>query len=122
MIGSMIETFQMNLMAMAVLLSMSILPFVYNNWQLYGITWIELNSTLYKPCAVVLNSDFMPVFGVIKEIFNINTNYFFVCDVWETSCFVSRIHAYEVTYSHTVAVFNVDHLFDYHPLDYIIHH
>ena len=58
----------------------------------------------------------MPVFGVIKEIFKINTNYFFVCDVLETSCFVSRIHAYEVTYSHTVAVFNVDHLFDYHRL------
>ena len=72
---------------------------------------------MYKPGAVVvLNSDLMPVFGVIKEIFKINTNYFFVCDVLETSCFVSRIHAYEVTYSHTVAVFNVDHLFDYHPL------
>lgn len=39
-----------------------------------------------------------------------------MCDVLETSCFVSHIHAYEVTYSHTVAVFNVDHSFDYHPL------
>lgn len=58
----------------------------------------------------------MPVFGVIKEIFKISRDYFVVCNVLNTLCFVSHIHAYEVNYSQTVEIIKISLLYDYHPL------
>ena len=58
----------------------------------------------------------MPVFGVIKEIFKIDSKYFFVYNVLNTLCFVSHMHAYEVNYSNIVEIVKIDLLYDYYPL------
>ena len=43
---------------------------------------MEIHGILYKPGAiVVLDCDLMPVFGVIKEIVNINSCFYLVCNI-----------------------------------------
>ena len=72
---------------------------------------------LYKPGAVVvLDCDLMPVFGVVKEIVDINSKVYFVCNALHTVCFVHHIHAYEVEDLNFMQVIKFEAIYDYHPL------
>lgn len=78
---------------------------------------MEIHGILYKPGAiVVLDCDLMPVFGVVKEIVNINSCFYLVCNLLHTVCFVHHIHAYEVQELSIVKPIKVNSLYDHHPL------
>ena len=46
---------------------------------------------------MVLESNLLPVFGIIIDILYICNDYYFVCSTLHTECFVSHFHAYEVS-------------------------
>lgn len=76
-----------------------------------GDSW----HTAQAGAIVVLDCDLMPVFGVVKEIVNINSSFYLVCNL-HTVCFVHHIHAYEVHELSIVKLIKVNSLYDHHPL------
>ena len=59
---------------------------------------MEIKGTLYKTgSVVVLKMDQVPEFGLIKDIFAIDTDvYYSVCSLLETDLFSHHFHAFEV--------------------------
>ena len=45
---------------------------------------------------MVLESNLLPLFGIIIDILYVSEHYYFVCSTLHT-CFVSHFHAYEVS-------------------------
>lgn len=46
---------------------------------------------------MVLQSNLLPLFGVLIDIFFHNAEYYFVCSVLHTECYNAHFHAYEVS-------------------------
>lgn len=62
------------------------------------ISWVEVDGTKYrKGCVLVLESDLVPLFGVVEEIHCVSNQYYFVCKCLHTECFSPHFHAYKVT-------------------------
>lgn len=67
---------------------------------------------------VVLSSDLLPCFGLIKDIVIYDGIYYLTCNVLETECFCHHNHSYEVTYQFpsVISFCNINELYDYHHL------
>ena len=68
---------------------------------LFRISWLEVSSTHYAPGSVVVISmdHFIPTFAVITDILVQKVDeFYFVCNVLETACFVPHYHSYEVSH------------------------
>ncbi len=65
---------------------------------LFRVTWVEVDGTKYsKGSVLVLESDLVPLFGVIQEVHCVSNQYYFVCKCFHTECFSAHFHAYRVT-------------------------
>jgi len=66
-----------------------------------SLSWIEILGTRYvHGSVVVMNSDLLPVFGIIKDIvMDSSFSYYFVLEILHTICFSSHQHAHEVSLS-----------------------
>ena len=66
--------------------------------NLYRLSWIEVNGTVYKKgVTVILDMDLLPNFGTIVDIVVINTDmYYLVCGTLVTDCFSHHFHAIQV--------------------------
>ncbi len=73
---------------------------------------------MYKPgCFVVLDSFLLPVFGEIKDIIVFGVDRcFFVMQMYETNCFLSHYHAYDISSLESNHVYSLTDFVDYHPL------
>ena len=82
-----------------------ILHVIFSLWfHLYELTlynrvsWIEICGIKYaKENIVILESNLLPLFGIIIDILCINNHFYFVCCTLHTECFSSHFHAYEVS-------------------------
>ena len=53
----------------------------------------------YDGGVVLLQSELIPLFGIVRDIFVYHNQFYFGCNVLHTVCFNSHFHAYEVSSS-----------------------
>lgn len=82
------------------------------------ISWVDIAGIkYYKEGVVVLQSNLLPVFGVIIDIIVHQAQYHFVCNVLHTECYNSHFHAYEVSKGSTeYTICTHSELVDHHVL------
>ena len=62
------------------------------------ITWANIGGTNYhKEGVVVLQSNLVPLFGIITDIMVHENQYYFICNTSHMECFNHHFHAYEVS-------------------------
>ena len=77
---------------------MLVLFFIHVLLHSSRISWVDIDGTkYYKEGVVVLQSNLLPLFGVITDIFVHSAEYYFVCSVLHTECFNAHFHAYETS-------------------------
>ena len=66
----------------------------------------------------MLESNLLPLFGIVEDIIVHNSDQYFVCNTLHTECFVSHYHAYEVTKDSTTdfVICSYSDLVDHHVL------
>ena len=82
------------------------------------VNWVEVMGTMYKPSCILLlcfQCD-VPVFGKIKEIYNIDREFYVAVQMLSTEVFNKHFHSYEVKSTSSVYVCPISSVKDYHPL------
>ena len=95
---------------------------VHFSFFIFSVSWAKCGSTTYKPGNfVVVESALLPSFGEVLEILVYNiSECLFVLQIYNTECFLSHFHAYEVSKTLICHACVPNNFVDYHPLSLYI--